>query len=110
MSSSTTRPTTMVWSPPSCPASISQSIHASTPSRIGEPFADSCHFTPANLSPPLTANPRDSSSWSSDNTFAQKRPALRMRGQEVEDFAGAKKTYGGDPDSERKDCNESSTK
>src|SRR4051794_41964293 len=85
----------MVWSPPSCSCSTTQSIQARQPSRMGEPLDDSCHVTPPNLSPPLTAKPRESSSWSSERMLAQKRPVSRMRGHEVEVLAGAKKTYGG---------------
>src|SRR4051794_32136853 len=83
---------------------MTQSIQARHPSRIGDPLPDSCHVTPANLSPPLTAKPRDSSSWSSDRTFAQKRPVCWIRGHDVDVFAGAKKTYGGSRESELNDC------
>src|SRR3954469_22346838 len=83
---------------------MTQSIHARQPSRIGDPFDDACHATPANLSPPLTAKPRDSSSWSWERMFAQKRPVSRIRGHDVDVFAGAKNTYGGSSDSELNDC------
>lgn len=57
--SASTRPTTMRWSPPVCTAWIVQSIQAAAPARRGEPETGAASYpTPANLSAPLTANPR----------------------------------------------------
>ena len=54
------------------------------------PALPTCQATPANLSPPETANARQSSSWSSPKMLTQKAPAFAMRGQLVDDLAGAK--------------------
>lgn len=53
-----TRPTTIVWSPPSYSFHSTQSIHAHTPVSTGAPDGAARHFTPANLSTPDRQTPR----------------------------------------------------
>ena len=55
MLSSLTRPSTMKWSPASCTISMSQSIQATTSSRIGEPEPAARQLNPSNLSALLAA-------------------------------------------------------
>src|SRR4030088_1664465 len=49
-----------------------QSIQPSAPSRMGAPDGAGCHGTPANLSPPETANLRHRSWWLACSTLMQK--------------------------------------
>ena len=56
------------------------------------------------MSPPDSANWRHRCSWSAPSTLAQKWPALRMRGHELDDFAGQNSTSGGSSDSDVNDC------
>src|SRR4051812_8534636 len=92
----------MVWSPPSYSFHSVQSIHALTPSRIGDPDGAARQGTPANLSAPERANPALSSWWSSASTFTQNAPAARIRGQVVEVRDGAKVISGGSRESDAK--------
>ncbi len=81
-----------------------QSIQAGTESSSGEPVAGASPYaTPANLSAPLTANPRHSAPWSAPRTFTQNAPARAMRGQVVDVRATMKVTSGGFSESEAKD-------
>src|SRR5699024_1918370 len=91
---------TRVWSPASCSSSRSISIAASVPGRAGAPLPPGVQSTPANLSPPETAKPRHSSSWSWASTLISSRPASRIFGQLEEVLAGQNDTSGGSSDSE----------
>jgi len=72
ISRSSTRPTTIQWSPASCTASISQSTQANTSCSTGAPVTtDGRHPMPANLSSALLAKTRASSSWSSARMLTQ---------------------------------------
>src|SRR6185437_8806882 len=79
---------------------MSQSTHAMTSSRIGEPLAPAVHLTPSNLLPPRFEKLRHSSSCSALRTLAQNLPASRINGQLVELFAGMKATSGGSSETE----------
>src|SRR6202044_3751574 len=102
-SSSRTLPITMKWSPASCTTSMSQSIQASTPSRTGEPEPAGCHDSSANLSPPLTANVRQTDSWSEPRMLTQKWPESRNFGQLLELLSGMNATSGGSSETELND-------
>src|SRR4051812_29721617 len=91
----------MVWSPASCSASTRQSIQASTSDKIGDPVAPRCHPRPGNLSAPLVAKTRQTSSCSMPRTFTQNAPEGWMRGHDVDDLAGANATNGGSSDTEK---------
>src|SRR5450759_2644768 len=87
---------TSSWSPASWMSSTAQFTHASDPSMTGAPpVTAGCHNTPANLSTPEMANRRHTSCWWSASTLTQKLPALTIRGQVVDDLAGANATSGG---------------
>ena len=58
---------------------MAQSIQASTPSKIGEPDSDAFQPMPLNLSSPLVAKARHTSSWSAPRTLTQKLPEPAMR-------------------------------
>src|SRR4051794_1082151 len=70
---------------------------------IGAPVRPGRQPTVANLSAPLLANTRHTSSWSSPRMFTQKAPAASMRGQLDEVFPGRNATSGGSSDTEGKD-------
>ena len=55
---------------------------------IGEPDSPARQPTPRNLSAPVVANTRHTSSWSSVSTLTQNEPDWRIRGQLVELLAG----------------------
>src|SRR4051812_42439475 len=93
----------MVWSPASCSTSIRQSIHASTSRMIGEPVAPASHPTPRNLSAPLVAKSRQTSSCSAERMFTAKAPLLRMRGHDEEVVAGQNRISGGSRDTDEND-------
>src|SRR4051794_41771669 len=93
----------MLWSPPSYSAQSSPSIHATTPSRTGDPWALGVQRTPLNLSTPERAKFCDTASCPSASTFTQNRPIARSAGQVCEVRAGAKATSGGAGDSGGKD-------
>ena len=82
--------------------SMSQSIHASTPSRSGEPEPAGFQPRPANLSSPFEAKRRQTSSWSSARMFTQNAPGrldLRPRRRAL---AGRRTpTSGGSSDTEQ---------
>src|ERR1700759_5622585 len=82
---------------------MSQSIHARTPSRIGEPDPAGCHDSSANLSPPLTAKVRQTDSWSDPRMLTQKCPESRNRGQLLELLSGMNATSGGSRETELND-------
>src|SRR6202012_6046547 len=65
--------------------------------------------TPANLSAPLTANRRQSSSWSADRMLAQNRPSSAITGQVAEVRETLSDTSGGSSDNEAKDWIDSPT-
>src|SRR5580704_9630901 len=81
--------------------SMSQSIQATTSSRIGEPPGEACHGTPAKRFAPVpTAKERHTASWSAARTLTQNLPISRMCGN-VEDFlAGRNATSGGSRETE----------
>src|SRR2546426_12835057 len=87
-----------VWSPVSWRSAMRQSIHARQSLMIGEPLSPTRQPTPLNLSAPLVAKTRERSSWSSLRMLTQKAPDGSIRGQLVDDFAGAKPTSGGSSD------------
>src|SRR5829696_8988350 len=91
------------WSPASWMASISQSTHASTSLSRGLPVEAGCQPIPENLSPPLAAKTRQTSSWSSARTFTQNMPASRMVGQLLELLLAPKPTRGGSSETEKKE-------
>src|ERR1700722_3829195 len=108
--SSSTFPITSSWSPASWTNSSLQSIQANEPSMIGAPpISAGGHSTPVNLFAPDTAKFMQTSDWRSESTFTQKLPALAMRGQLVDDLAGASATRGGSRESETKDWQEKPT-
>ena len=95
----TTRPVTISWSPESWIRSSSHSANATTPSSIGAPVTGAgCQATPVNLSPPDALKERAKASWSLASMFTQKAPARAIRGQLVDDLAGASNTIGGSSD------------
>src|SRR3954469_11915725 len=100
MSSSRTRPMTMKWSPASCTTSMSQSIQASAPSRIGDPELAGRQESSANLSPPFIANARHTDSCSAPRMLTQNDPESRNFGQLDEPLSGMKATSGGLSDTE----------
>src|SRR5579862_4095480 len=76
------------------------SAQASTPASTGAPVnGPGDHPTPANLSVPLAANDRHSSSWSSARTLTANTPAASIWGQLVDDLPGQARTSGGLSDS-----------
>src|ERR1700684_513660 len=79
---------------------MSQSIQASTPSRIGDPEPAGCHGRSANLSPPLTAKVRQTDSWSDPRMLTQKWPESRILGQLLDALSGMNATNGGSSDTE----------
>src|SRR6202043_2476914 len=91
----------MRWSPASIDRSCSQSIQASAPSRMGAPDGAGCQGTPANLSPPETANWRLSSWWLACRTLMQKLLAAAIFGQLVDVLAGSTATSWGSSETER---------
>jgi hypothetical protein len=87
--------------------SCSQSIQASAPSRMGAPDGAGCHGTPANLSPPETANRRHRSWWLACSTLMQKLLAAAIFGQLVEVLAGRTATSCGSSETERNEPTDS---
>src|SRR5881398_864760 len=100
MSSSRTSPMTMSWSPASWTTSMSQSIQASTPSRIGEPELAGRQESSANLSPPFIANARHTDSCSAPRMLTQNDPESRNFGHDDELLSGMNATRGGSRDTE----------
>src|SRR5438477_8812967 len=90
----------MTWSPASCSASMVQSIQASAPSSTGDSLTDGDQPMPWNLSAPLVAITRQSSSWSSPRMFTQNLPARSMRGHVVLAYAAQNATSGGSSDTD----------
>src|ERR1700722_5952874 len=82
---------------------------AREPVMIGEPVMPGVQSTPSNLSPPDTAKARQTASWCSARMLTQKAPARGMRGQLVEDLAGARMTMGGSRERAAKDWQEKPT-
>src|SRR5436190_16613876 len=91
----------MVWSPASCSASIVHSIHANTSPRMGAPVTPRFQPMPWNLSAPLVAKTRHTSSCSWPRTLTQNTPDGWMRGHDDDDLAGEKATSGGSNDTEK---------
>jgi hypothetical protein len=85
----------MKWSPALSIVSMSQSIHATTPSRIGEPEPAGRQPRPANLSAPFVANARHTGSWSAESTLTQKEPEARIWGKLEDPLSGKKASSGG---------------
>src|ERR1700731_1860683 len=77
-----------------------QSIHATEPSMIGAPDGAGRHATPANLSPPLTANFRHRSSWSKLRMLMQNDLAALILGKLLDFLVGRNATMGGSSDTE----------
>src|SRR5215469_10953379 len=75
-----------------------QPTQVSAPARIGAPDGDGDQDTSANLSAPLVPNTRASFSWPAASTFAQKWPALAIRGQVADARLGQNSTSGGSSD------------
>ena len=82
---------------------MSQSIHATTPSRIGAPLPAAVQTAAPYLSPPLDANARQTCSWSSASTLMQTAPASRIFGKLVDTWVGRNATRGGSSDTEVND-------
>src|SRR4051794_41354982 len=82
---------------------MSQSIHASTPSRIGEPDPAGRHDSSANLSPPFIAKARHTDSCSAPRMLTQNAPESRNFGQLDDDRSGMNATSGGAGDTGGKD-------
>src|SRR5690242_14409663 len=78
-----------------------QSTQASTSDSTGEPLGPRFQPIPWNLSAPLVANTRQTSSCSCPSTFTQKAPDGWMRGHDVDDLAGENATSGGSSDTEK---------
>src|SRR4051794_41530335 len=95
MSSSRTSPMTMSWSPASWTTSMSQSIQARTPSRIGDPELAGRHASSANLSPPFSAKARQTDSCSAPRMLTQNAPDSRNFGHDDELLSGMNATSGG---------------
>src|ERR1700679_4314862 len=79
---------------------MSQSIQATTASRIGEPLDAARQPTLAYLSAPRVANARQTSSWSSARTLTQNDPVSRIVGKLVDDRSGRNATRGGSSETE----------
>jgi hypothetical protein len=79
---------------------MSQSIHASTPSSSGDRERAGRQPSPANLSSPLAAKRRHTTSWSSARMFTQNEPAASIWGQDDEPRSGKNATRGGSSDTE----------
>lgn len=81
-----------------------QSTQAGTEASSGDPVAGAARYvTPANLSAPLTANPRHNALCSAPRMLTQNAPARAMRGQVVDVRATMKVTSGGSRESEAND-------
>src|ERR687890_2133267 len=93
----------MKWSPASWTLSRSQSIHATTPSRIGEPDPAARVSRPSNLSSAFDAKRRHRCSWSALRMLTQNRPARSILGQLVELLSGKKAMSGGSSETEVND-------
>ncbi len=72
-----------------------QSIHASTPARIGAPDRAGSNPIPVNRFGPWAANTRHTASWSSLRMLTQKAPASRTRGHVDDRVAMQTATKGG---------------
>jgi hypothetical protein len=79
---------------------MSQSIQATTPSRIGDPEPAGRHASPANLSAPFVANARHTGSWLAESTFTQKEPEARILGKLEDPLSGKKASSGGTSDTD----------
>lgn len=87
-----------------CTAWIVQSTQAAAPARRGEPETGAASYTtPANLSAPLTANPRHNAPWCAPSTFTQNTPARAIRGQVADVRPTMKQTRGGSSESDAND-------
>src|SRR3954447_23020583 len=82
---------------------MSHSIHAGTSLRIGAPVRPGFQPMVANLSEPLLAKTRHTSSWSSPSTFTANEPAFSMCGQLDDVLPGRKPTSGGSSDADVND-------
>src|SRR4051794_29765056 len=83
--------------------SMSQSIHATTPSMSGEPDPAGRHGTPANLSGVFDENWRHSNSCSAARMLTQNELLWRIFGQLVDFLSGMNATRGGSSDSDVND-------
>src|SRR5438270_135004 len=97
------------WSPASWTASMSQSIHASTSARRGEPELAGCQPSPANLSSVFDENCRHAASWSSASTLTQNTPASRIDGHDEDDLPAQKPTSAGSSGQYCVSCTSTST-
>src|SRR3954453_23208543 len=82
---------------------MSQSIHASAPSRMGDPELAGCQASSANLSPPFIANARHTDSCSAPRMLTQNAPESRNFGHDDDDLSGMNATSGGSSDTEEKE-------
>src|SRR3954453_5283995 len=82
---------------------MSQSIHASAPSRIGDPELAGCQARSANLSPPFIANARQTDSCSAPRMLTQNDPESRNFGHDDELLSGMNATSGGSSDTDEND-------
>src|SRR5680860_1780237 len=83
--------------------SISQSIQATTPSRMGEPEEAGVHASPAKRSVLFIANALHTETWSAASTFTQNEPASRRARKLVDFLSGKNVTSGGSRDTDAKD-------
>jgi hypothetical protein len=98
--SACTRATTMVWSPPSCSASIVQSIQPMASESTGAPLGAVHVSTPSKRSMFRAAKARESFSCGAPRMLIARRPAGRIRGQVDDDRAGQNATSGGSSETE----------
>src|ERR1700754_2685362 len=101
---SSTRPTTISWSPASCTAWMRQSRYARWPASTGAPESCGCHSTPSNLFTPEVANDRHRWCCAALRMLTPKDSVARMRGHEVDVFCGQNNTSGGSRDTLVSDC------
>ncbi|GMA94639.1 hypothetical protein GCM10025881_14630 [Pseudolysinimonas kribbensis] len=83
--------------------SMSQSIHATTPSRIGDPDAARRHSTSANLSAPLFTNWRTKGSWVRLSTLTQNDAERLSVAKVCERSSPKNETSGGSTETELKE-------
>src|SRR5262245_15556280 len=99
-SRSTTRPTTIVWSPPGYCASSRQSTYAIASSSTGAPETPLRQGVARKRSAPFVANSCDSASWCSPRMLTANTPARSMRGHVEDECATQNNTSGGSSDND----------
>src|SRR5579859_5987526 len=108
ISSATTRPSAIVWSPARISSYSSQSSHATALPMAG-PWERGRTSTPAKRSAPFLANWAQISAESDASTLTQKRPVARMPGHVVEVSAGHTAISGGLSDTAVKELHDMPT-